>query len=188
MWLLVIRNHDIATKAWDTKVGKMGTPECIFIFYLSSSSPPHLRSYSLLMRSCWQDMTRSSAPRGQRGLASRGVKSKLMVMMMQKKSNSSQYIQYIESLTCSCSFPLLDHFANKSNTFSLALPFPPWVSTSSYPGYQDTAINGTLMRTVYSYNIWLSFYGDFSGWCAPDPLNFSKVPRGTIVQYTSSAF
>ena len=44
---------------------------------------------------------------------------------------------------------LLDYFANKSNTFlslypSLALPFPPWVSTSSYPGYQDTAIKGTL--------------------------------------------
>ena len=47
---------------------------------------------------------------------------------------------------------LLDHFANKSNTFlspplSLPLslshffPFPPWVSTSN-PGFQDCAING----------------------------------------------
>ena len=44
---------------------------------------------------------------------------------------------------------LLDHFANKSNTFlslspSLALPFPTWVSTSSNHGIQDCAINGTL--------------------------------------------
>ena len=29
---------------------------------------------------------------------------------------------------------------------SLTLPFPPWVSISSYPGYRDTAINGTLLR------------------------------------------
>ena len=59
------------------------------------------------------------------------------------------------NINTSCiSMVLLDHFANKSNTFqhSLSLPlslshlfpFPPWVSTSSYPGYQDTAIKGTL--------------------------------------------
>ena len=52
--------------------------------------------------------------------------------------------------TSCISMVLLDHFANKSNTFlslypSLALPFPPWVSTSSYPSYQDTAIKGTLV-------------------------------------------
>ena len=44
---------------------------------------------------------------------------------------------------------LLDHFANKSNTFqhtslplslSHFLPFPPWDSTSSNPGIQDCAI------------------------------------------------
>ena len=29
---------------------------------------------------------------------------------------------------------------------SLALPYPPLVSSSSYPGYQDTAINGILFR------------------------------------------
>ena len=43
---------------------------------------------------------------------------------------------------------ILDHFANKSNTFlspSLTLPFPPISSsTSSNPGFQDCAINGTL--------------------------------------------
>ena len=52
--------------------------------------------------------------------------------------------------TSCISMVLLDHFANKSNTFqnslssSLALPFPPWVSTSSDPRSQDCAINGTL--------------------------------------------
>ena len=33
---------------------------------------------------------------------------------------------------------------------SLALPFPPWVSTSFNPGFQDCANNGTLL------NRWLS--------------------------------
>ena len=53
---------------------------------------------------------------------------------------------------------LLDHFANKSNTFqhslspsvslslSLPLPFPPWVSTSSNPIFQDCSIKGTLAQ------------------------------------------
>ena len=53
--------------------------------------------------------------------------------------------------TSCMSMVILDHFANKSNTFqhslSLALPFPPWVSTSSYPGYQENAIKGTLPPT-----------------------------------------
>ena len=57
--------------------------------------------------------------------------------------------------TSCISMVLLDHFANKSITFqhTLSLPlslshfliFPPWVSTSSYPG-KDTAIKGTLPR------------------------------------------
>ena len=51
----------------------------------------------------------------------------------------------------SCIFMvLLDNFANKDNSFlfpslSLALPFPPWVSTSSNPGFQDCTIKGTLV-------------------------------------------
>ena len=54
--------------------------------------------------------------------------------------------------TSCISMVLLDHFANKSNTFlspSLALPFPPIYSfgpPSSYPGYRDTAIKGTLVH------------------------------------------
>ena len=136
MWLLVIRNHDIATKAWDTKVGKMGTPECIFIF----TCPLHLRSFSLLMRSCWQDMTRSSAPRGQRGLASRGVKSKLMVMMMQKKSNcrSIHSIYWVIDLQLLySSFRLLckqkQHFLSRSPISSLGLHF----LLPRLPGYRN---------------------------------------------------
>ena len=42
------------------------------------------------------------------------------------------------SLSLSLSPSLAPHF----------LPFPPWVSTSSDPGFQDRAINGTLpLRT-----------------------------------------
>ena len=53
--------------------------------------------------------------------------------------------------TSCISMVLLDYFANKSNTFkkfslSPSLPFPPWVSTSSDPGSQDRAINGTLSQ------------------------------------------
>ena len=57
--------------------------------------------------------------------------------------------------TSCISMVLLDHFANKSNTFQLTLslplllshflPFPPWVSSSSNPGSQDRAINGILV-------------------------------------------
>ena len=40
-----------------------------------------------------------------------------------------------------------------STLFSLPLPhfllFPPWVSTSFCPGYQETAINGTLYLTKH---------------------------------------
>ena len=71
--------------------------------------------------------------------------------------------KYIECITVytvyytSCiSMVLLDHFANKSNTFqhtlslplslSHFLPFPPWVSTSSDTRSQDRAINGTLLQ------------------------------------------
>ena len=56
---------------------------------------------------------------------------------------------------------LLDHFANKSNTFlSLALPFPPISSLglpSSYPGYQDTTIKGSLVtfNVIYFWILWL---------------------------------
>ena len=51
--------------------------------------------------------------------------------------------------TSCISMVLLDHFANKSNTFQHCLspsllPFPPWVSISSDPGSQDRSINGTL--------------------------------------------
>ena len=63
------------------------------------------------------------------------------------------------NLYTSCiSMVLLDHSANKSNTFkmispSLALPFPPWVATSSYLSYQDTAIKGTLNIIIITINI-----------------------------------
>ena len=45
------------------------------------------------------------------------------------------------------------HFSTHSLSPSLALPFPPWVSTSSNPGSQDHAINGTL----FSYTECLPF-------------------------------
>ena len=60
--------------------------------------------------------------------------------------------------TSCISMVLLDQFANKSNTFqqfslSPSLPFPPWVSTSSDPGFQDCAINGTLLVKQSTYRI-----------------------------------
>ena len=47
--------------------------------------------------------------------------------------------------TSCISMVLLDHLQTKATLFdtlspSIALPFPPWVSTSSFPGYQDTPI------------------------------------------------
>ena len=143
MWLLVIRNHDIAKRRGTQKLGKCELRN-VFSFF---TCPPHLRSFSLLMRSCWQDMTRSSAPRGQRGLASRGVKSKLMVMMMQKKSNcrSIHSIYWVIDLQLLfSSFRSLckqkQHFLSRSPISSLGLHF-------LLPGYQDIAINGTLIWT-----------------------------------------
>ena len=60
--------------------------------------------------------------------------------------------------TSCISMVLLDHLQTKATLFdthSLSLPFSlshflpflPWVSTSSYPGYQDTAIIGTLLSS-----------------------------------------
>ena len=68
--------------------------------------------------------------------------------------------------TSCISMVLWDHFANKRNTFqhsltpSLSLPlslshfllFPSWVSTSSYPRYQDTAIKGTFLCPIPPLN------------------------------------
>ena len=62
---------------------------------------------------------------------------------------------------------LLDHFANEKQhslplsfspfllslplSLSCFLPFPPWVTTSSDPGSQDRAINGTLGKTEQNF-------------------------------------
>ena len=81
---------------------------------------------------------------------------------------------------------LLDHFANKSHIFqddllsvslSHFLPFPPWVSTSSYLGYQDTAFNSTLSRPNLN---WIFFINKFAWtWhCAPTPLFWGTLGEG----------
>ena len=84
--------------------------------------------------------------------------------------------------TSCISVVLLNHFANKSNTFLLSfplclplslshfLPFPPWVSTSSYPGYHDTAIKGTLLlsganKYICHSSLRRPFYFRNDPWC-----------------------
>ena len=80
---------------------------------------------------------------------------------------------------------LLDHFANKSNTLSLslspslALQFPLWVSTSPDPGFQDTAINGTLLVlfyklfSIYRERVTSAHFGAYlhTFWCTFTGLN-----------------
>ena len=74
--------------------------------------------------------------------------------------------------TSCISVVLLNHFANKSNTFLFSfplclplslshfLPFPPWVSTSSYPGCMfansiPARLVATRMRVVWPTSTFL---------------------------------
>ena len=72
-----------------------------------------------------------------------------------------------------------------ANSSALALPFPPWVSTSSDPGLQDRAINGTLvpfidfdsqMVLLMSFNRKRSVYFWALIWKGPDQVPF--LPPG----------
>ena len=68
------------------------------------------------------------------------------------RGNIYTFLWFLEIIlqTKATLFNTLSFSLSLSLSPSLALPFPPWVSTSSNPGFQDCANNGTLL------NRWLS--------------------------------